>query len=133
MAPSSPPFPVTPDGRYWLVRGRLRRAADPSLAPAARDALIAALRRARAALARARRRKDRQAAAAARARVEAARLALGETGPVWWDDGAPDLGGRQARETPYAEWWRELSRQGAAGPRRRRWRADDASSEEEVG
>jgi hypothetical protein len=27
----------------------------------------------------------------ARASVQAAKVALGERGPVWWDDGAPDL------------------------------------------
>jgi len=29
--------------------------------------------------------------AAATAAVDAARVSLGERGPVWWDDGAPDL------------------------------------------
>ena len=42
---------------------------------------------------------------AARARVHAAKVALGERGPVWWDDGAPDLNRHMAKKTPYAEWW----------------------------
>jgi hypothetical protein len=42
----------------------------------------------------------------ARARVDAAKTALGERGPVWWDDGAPDLNRRMARDTPYAAWYR---------------------------
>ncbi len=31
--------------------------------------------------------------------------ALGERGPVWWDDGAPDLNRHLARTTPYAAWY----------------------------
>ena len=45
--------------------------------------------------------------AAARAAVETAKVGLGERGPVWWTDGAPDLNRRMARNTPYADWWRE--------------------------
>ena len=42
---------------------------------------------------------------AARADVDRAKVALGERGPVWWTDGAPDWNRRMARNTPYAEWW----------------------------
>ena len=49
------------------------------------------------------------AAAVEDRRVDARGLrALGERGPVWWTDGAPDLGRRMARNTPYAEWFRML-------------------------
>ncbi len=41
----------------------------------------------------------------ARARVHAAKVALGERGPVWWTDGAPDLDRHLAKNTPYAEWF----------------------------
>jgi hypothetical protein len=41
---------------------------------------------------------------AARARVDAAKVALGERGPVWWNDGSPDLNRHLAKATPYAEW-----------------------------
>lgn len=41
---------------------------------------------------------------AARKAVDAAKVALGERGPVWWDDGAPDLNRHLAKNTPYAEW-----------------------------
>ncbi len=47
--------------------------------------------------------------AAARAQVQAAKVALGERGPVWWSDGAPDLDRRLVRNSPYAQWWAELS------------------------
>ena len=48
----------------------------------------------------------------ARARVDAAKVALGERGPVWWDDGAPDLNRHMAKNTPYAEWAAGLKRCG---------------------
>lgn len=37
--------------------------------------------------------------------VDRAKQALGERGPVWWDDGAPDLNRHMARNTPYAAWF----------------------------
>jgi len=46
----------------------------------------------------------------ARARVESAKVALGERGPVWWDDGSPDLNRYLAKNTPYAEWAAGLER-----------------------
>lgn len=41
----------------------------------------------------------------ARAHVNAAKIALGERGAVWWDDGAPDYNRHMAKNTPYAKWW----------------------------
>jgi len=35
----------------------------------------------------------------ARAAVDAAKVALGERGPVWWDDGAPDYNRHMAKNT----------------------------------
>ena len=46
---------------------------------------------------------DVMAAGEARARVHAAKTALGERGPVWWSDGAPDYNRRLVKNTPYAE------------------------------
>ena len=40
-----------------------------------------------------------------RAGVDAAKRALGERGPVWWDDGSPDWNRHLAKNTPYADWW----------------------------
>jgi hypothetical protein len=45
----------------------------------------------------------------ARAEVDAAKIGLGERGPVWWSDGAPDLNRRLVRNTPYAGWFAALS------------------------
>jgi hypothetical protein len=40
--------------------------------------------------------------------VNEAKIALGERGPVWWTDGAPDLNRRMARTSSYADWWRSV-------------------------
>ena len=39
----------------------------------------------------------------ARARVHGAKIALGERGPVWWADGAPDYTRHLVANTPYAD------------------------------
>ena len=88
--PDEPPYPVTPDGRYFLVRGRLWRMSDPSLAPNRREQLVRELMAAR-------RTRDREG-------VDQAKRALGERGPPWWDDGAPDFNRHLAKNTPYADW-----------------------------
>lgn len=47
---------------------------------------------------------DRLAGANAKADVDCVKRALGERGPVWWNDGAPDWNRHLARNTPYADW-----------------------------
>lgn len=106
---SAKPSPLTtPDGRYIVVRGRLWRAANPALSAEARASLIADLMRARRAVATARRAGDAIAETAAHAAVDQAKQALGERGPVWWSDGAPDLNRHMIRTTPYAAWFRMM-------------------------
>lgn len=95
---------VTPDGRYVVVRGRLWRRSDPRLSEAQRQALVDQLMDARRAVRRALR-SDPAALGEARAAVDAAKTALGERGPVWWSDDAPDLTRRMARNTVYADWF----------------------------
>jgi hypothetical protein len=99
---------VTPDGRYIVVRGRLWRRTNPHLDADQRAALVAELMQARRAVGDAKRSSDAAALAAARARVHAAKVALGERGPVWWEDGAPDQNRRMARNTDYADWYAAL-------------------------
>ena len=41
----------------------------------------------------------------ARLKADAAKRALGERGPVWWTDGAPDYHRCLAINTPYASWF----------------------------
>lgn len=96
--------PTTPDGRYLMVRGRLWRKANPALPAERRAALVHDLMAARRAVGTALRDGNGAAERAARAQVDAAKQALGERGPVWWDDGAPDLNRHMAANTPYAAW-----------------------------
>lgn len=103
--------PDTPDGRYFVVRGRLWRRSDPSLPDERRVVLVTDLMAARRAVGMALRRNDPAALVEARAAVDSAKIALGERGPVWWKDGAPDLNRRMAVNTVYAEWFAQLEPQ----------------------
>jgi len=110
-AASAPPadrYPVTPDKRYFVVRGRLWRATDPSLPTEERDRLVADLMAARRDIGVAQRSGDDEAVSKTRSRVDVANHALGERGPPWWDDGAPDLNRHLVRNTVYADWFSEL-------------------------
>lgn len=98
---------VTPDGRYIAVRGRLWRRSNPHLPPGERQALVSALMNARRAVRAALATQDLAGLAAARAQVHRAKVGLGERGPVWWTDGAPDLNRHMAKNSPYADWWAE--------------------------
>ena len=107
--------PVTPDGRYFVVRGRLWRMANPSLDEAERADLVDRLMAARRAVRGARQAFDREAEADARKAVDEVKRALGERGPVWWDDGSPDLNRHMAKNTPYADWYAKLARSNPGG------------------
>ena len=114
------PAPLTPDGRYIVVRGRLWRAANPALPEAVRSALVQQLMQARRAVKAALAGTeagaeagtgtgtDTQALRQARAAVQAAKVGLGERGPVWWTDGAPDCNRHLVKNTPYAAWFDSL-------------------------
>jgi len=104
-----PHYPLTPDGRYFVVRGRLWRMSDPTLEPARRELLVKELMDARRAIAAAKRTEDRMAENEAHAAVDRTKRALGERGPVWWDDGEPDYNRHMARNTPYADWFTTLA------------------------
>ena len=97
--------PRTPDGKYLVVRGRLWRESNPNLAESRRAELVGELMSARSAVGHAKTSGDRRLMADARRRVDAAKVALGERGPVWWADGAPDYNRRLAQNTPYREWY----------------------------
>jgi hypothetical protein len=56
----------------------------------------------------ARRAGDRPAGAMARVAVDQAKRGLGERGPPWWSDGAPDYNRHLARNTPYRDWFEAL-------------------------
>ena len=98
---------TTPDGRYFVVRGRLWRCTRPALSEDERERLTHKLMDARRAIANIRREGSGDLAGA-RAAVDRAKVALGERGPVWWTDGTPDYNRRMARNTPYADWYAGL-------------------------
>ena len=102
---AAPLHPVAPDGRYFVVRGRLWRRADPEMPEGKRAQLVSGLMHARRQVAAALRAQDGDTQSLARQRVDAAKRGLAERGAVWWHDGAPDYNRRMASNTPYASWY----------------------------
>ncbi len=102
---SSPLF--TPDQRYLIVRGRLWRAANPQLSADRKEALVSQLMDARRQVKFALAAKDSTALKLARKGVHAAKLALGERGPVWWSDGTKDFNRHLVKNSSYAAWFDE--------------------------
>lgn len=100
-----PDYPSTPDGRYFVVRGRLWRKSNPALPAAEREKLVHALIAARNGVRLAKTDDERKVA---RTTVNDAKIALGERGAVWWTDGAPDYNRHLAKNTLYAEWFAAL-------------------------
>jgi hypothetical protein len=98
--------PHAPDGRYFVARGKLDRCTNPGLADTERRRLIKKMMQARMAVRKA---QDEAEMAEARAAVHEAKVALGERGPVWWDDDAPDYSGADPAQTPYADWWKTVA------------------------
>lgn len=76
----------TADGHHLVIDGRRWRASDPRLSEEERQRHVDALMAARRAVGTAKRRGDEDAERAARTRVHAAKVALGERGPKWWED-----------------------------------------------
>lgn len=99
---------TTPDGRYFVVKGKLWRCSDPSLNETTRQRYVDELMSARREVKAAKATGSSQLLKAARTRVQAAKVALGERGPVWWNDGSPDLNRHQVSNTHYAQWYRTV-------------------------
>jgi hypothetical protein len=97
--------PVTPDGRYFVVKGKLWRMSNPTLDPRLRSALVHELMDARRAVKIAKSDGDKSAETLAHRAVDKVKKALGERGPVWWTDGAPDFNRQAVKNTPYAAWY----------------------------
>lgn len=104
-------YPATPDGRYFVVEGRLWRSSNPALPAEERDRLTRELMRARQAVLHGLRRNDQSAVYEARRAVREAKVALGERGLPWWSDGAPDYNKKLVSKTPYAEWFSRVGRE----------------------
>lgn len=98
-------YPHTPDGRYFVAKNRLWRCTDPRLDEDEKRTHIKALMKARRAVRTALQQDDEDALRQARNAVQNAKEALGERGPVWWSDDAPDEGGLAPHNSSYAEWW----------------------------
>lgn len=96
---------VTPDGRYFVVRGRLWRRTNPDLPADRRETLVRELMEARRAVKAALECGKPEELQLARKAVDVAKTSLGERGPVWWTDGAPDFNRHKVSGSPYAEWW----------------------------
>lgn len=96
---------VTPDFRYFVIRGRLWRMSNPALPDGVRERLVSELMAARRNVRMALAAKDGVGIRKARSAVDRCKRALGERGPVWWDDGAPDFNRHMAVNTPYAQWF----------------------------
>ena len=109
VSPGSSP-PITPDGRYFVVRERLWRCANPALSDAERERLVRKLMQARREKGVAMRAGDMDMKEKARAAVDDAELRLGERGDVWWKDGAKDWNRHTVLNTPYAKWFERLKR-----------------------
>lgn len=101
--------PTTPDGRYFVVKNQLWRCTNPALDEEERQRLVADLMAARRAVMAAKASGDPEGLKAARAQVHSTKLALGERGQVWWQDGSPDFNRCQVHNTPYAQWYQSLS------------------------
>ena len=101
-------YPTTPDGRYFVVKGRLWRCSNPSLPEVARQAFVVQLMTARSAVRAALKTGDAGQLLEARSQVDAAKHSLGERGPVWWKDASPDYNRKMICTTPYAQWYAAL-------------------------
>jgi hypothetical protein len=100
--------PMTPDGRYFVVGGKLWRMSDPEIDSVRRAALVHELMDARRAVKGAKSAGDAEAEAVAHRAVDEVKRALGERGPVWWKDGSPDLNRHTVKSTPYADWYAKV-------------------------
>lgn len=89
--------------------------ANPGLDEGERAELVGRLMEARRAVRGARKAADSDAEATAHRAVNEAKQALGERGPVWWDDGTPDLNRHMAKNTVYAAWYAKLARSNQGG------------------
>ena len=76
----------TSDERWLVIDGRRWRRTDPCLPPDLVEGLKSYLGKGRSAVRLAKRDGDDDRLAAARRMVDAAKHALGERGPYWWDE-----------------------------------------------
>ncbi len=92
-----------------VVKDRLWRVANPHLPPTQRDALVRELMDARRAVKAALTTGDKEHLSLARRSADAAKVALGERGPVWWQDGSKDFNRHLVKNTPYRDWYDQIA------------------------
>jgi hypothetical protein len=80
-----------------------------------REELVRRLMAARRAVREAKQSADLKAEVAAHKAVDDVKRALGERGPVWWEDGSPDLNRHMTKNTPYAAWYSKIGRHRPGG------------------
>lgn len=105
-------YPGTPDGRYFVVNGVLWRCSNPALSDEERQHWVSQLMAARREVRAAKSSEDPARLKQARSQVNTCKVQLGERGPVWWDDGAPDLNRHKVQSTPYAGWYAQRQQEG---------------------
>ena len=98
-------YPRTPDGRYFVAKGRLWRCTNPNLPETERRAHVKALMKARNAVRLATNEVEEREA---RAAVHVAKVALGERGEPWWGDSAEPQDRLAPQNSTYADWWASL-------------------------
>jgi hypothetical protein len=89
--------------------------ANPGLDEAERADLVGRLMEARRPVRGVKKAADPDAAATAHRVVDEVKQALGERGPVWWNDGSPDLSRHMAKNTLYVDWYAKLARSDQRG------------------
>lgn len=104
-------YAVTPDGRYFVVKGRLWRCSDPSLSEDERGRLVKELMNARRTVKKSKSSGDATELRVARELVNDAKVKLGEREAPWWKDGSPDYNRKMVVNTPYADWYASLDDQ----------------------
>jgi hypothetical protein len=105
---------VTPDGRYFVVRSKLWRLANPGLSAAVRSALVRELMAARSAVRSSKLLKNLTAAAHwSTSSNESSASAVPCGG---WTDGSQDLNRQTVKNTPYASWFSGLRALGRRRP-----------------
>ena len=104
-------YPTTPDGRYFVAKETLWRCTNPALLQEEKAQWIRMLMKARADVRMAKKCDNEEDLRDARTRVHAAKVALGERGPVWWTDGAPDYNRHKVWNTPYGVWYEKLTQE----------------------
>jgi hypothetical protein len=87
----------TDDGRYLVIDGRRWRASDPDIPAERREELVKALMAWRREVRRAKGTGDE---AQARAGVQASKVALGERGTPWWEQGDDERRARWETDPP---------------------------------